>query len=56
VDGQQLIGAYAKAPIAELLGDACQIRDVLFQAIDKNKIIARTMHLGKFQFHRFNLE
>jgi hypothetical protein len=48
---QQLIGADAEAAIAKFFRDRCQIGDVPFQAIDKNEIVARPMHLGKFEFH-----
>jgi hypothetical protein len=37
-----------------LLGDRGQIVNVVFQTIEKNKIVTRAVHLGKLQIH--NLE
>src|SRR6266576_1970362 len=48
---QQLVGADAEATVAELLSDRIQVVDVLFQAIEENKIIACAVHLGELQFH-----
>ena len=48
---QQLIGADAEAAVAELLGDGFQMIDVFLQAIEKNEIVARAVHLGELQFH-----
>jgi hypothetical protein len=48
---QELISADPETPIAEPAGNGAQIRDIVFQAIDKNKIIAAAVHLGKWNFH-----
>jgi hypothetical protein len=48
---QQLIRADAETTIAKAASDGAQIRDIVFQAIDKNKIIAAAMHLGERDFH-----
>ena len=52
MDGKQLIRAYAKAAITKLFGKCFQITDIPVKAIEKNKIIATALHLGKRYFHR----
>jgi hypothetical protein len=47
MNGKQLIRTHAKASIAKSFGQSFQVADIFFQAIEKNKIIAATVHLGK---------
>src|SRR5512135_2223528 len=54
MDGQQLIGADTEAAIAKVLGDRVQMIDILFQAVEEDKIVARPVHLGEFEFHNFD--
>ena len=48
---QHLIRADTEAAVAQFFGDRFQVVDVFFQAIEKNKIIARAVHLGKLDLH-----
>ena len=52
---QQLIRANAETAVAKPLGHGFEILDVVLQTIEKDEIVARPMHLGKLQFHNFEL-
>jgi hypothetical protein len=49
MDREQLIRADAEAPVAELLRERFEIALLAIQAIDENKIVAATVHLGEMQ-------
>ena len=46
-----MIGADAEAAIAQLFGNPLQAAEGFVKAIEKNEIIAATMHLGELDFH-----
>jgi hypothetical protein len=52
---EQLIRADAETTIAEFLGYEFQIADRILPAIEKNKIVARPMHLGEFDLHTVSI-
>ncbi len=53
---QQLVGADAEAPVAEFFGERAQVARRAGAAIDENKIVAATVHLGKMQLAHLTLE
>jgi hypothetical protein len=48
---EKLIRADTETTIAESAGKCAQIGNVVFQAIDKDEIVAAAIHLGKANFH-----
>jgi hypothetical protein len=48
---QQLIGADAESPVTQLFGNRLQVVDVRLETIQKNEVVAATMHLGEPNLH-----
>src|SRR3989442_649842 len=51
MNGQKLIGTDAEAAIAKLLGQLFELAVLSIETIDKNKIVAAAVHLGKMNVH-----
>jgi hypothetical protein len=48
---KQLIRADPESSVAQLFCNRLQAVDVLLETIEKNEVVAATMHLGELDFH-----
>src|SRR5215510_5896400 len=51
MNGKQLIGTDPESSIAQLFCNRLQTSDVFLETIEKNEVVAATMHLGEGNFH-----
>src|SRR5215467_8482951 len=51
MNGKQLIGTDPESSIAQLFCNRLQTADVFLETIEKNEVVAATMHLGEGNFH-----
>ncbi len=53
LDHQHLVGAHAEAPVGQELPLRRREFDLLIDRVDHDKVIARAVHFGEFEFHDF---